>query len=383
MTTSNTELQQRLIDNRRTRSKTLDLNNLSLTEIPNLSQHTWVTELRLNNNKLHDISALSSLTDLTNLRLNKNLIKNIDSLAGLTNLTHLWLSINKIKDLSSLSRLTNLTELLLDNNDIRDIGSLSGLTNLTELRLNNNLIENIDPLAGLTNLTYLWLYDNFIRDFSALSSLHAMCESWLGLGSGKNTHLPNTVDLTNPTSHDREPQLQTEHVSIKTTSNDKRDVYVIGLKEALIRLANEQPVVCKRSPGVPWSKMEVVGETLQSDIHAPIPFWSKSTKYGYEISVTLVFNVGNVNTSSPNLSEMIEKALEYAGANIVFSEDPSTLEEYILSDVIDTSRRTLTPIWTDNYVSGFIAVTNGKLSGLLFDEKTCSVLRNHAQYLNQ
>ncbi len=150
----------RIAENKKTKSKILDLGNCGLTEIPKeLFDCVWLEELNLGElnepekreagelNKLNNISSdISKLSALKTLRCNN---------AGLS-------------DLSFLKGLRNLEFLFLDNNLISDIYVLGKLAYLTFLYLSDNQINDIEPLRNLSKLTICFLHNNKIEDISHL-----------------------------------------------------------------------------------------------------------------------------------------------------------------------------------------------------------------------
>ena len=161
----------------------IDLNNNSISNIPDLEALTSLRSLYLNNNSISDISALEDLTSLRSLYLDNNSISDISALDGLTLLIYLSLNNNSISNIPDLDDLTSLKYLLLNNNSISDISALDDLTSLTELRLNNNSISNISALDGLTSLATLYLDNNSISDISALDGLTSLATLYLNNNS--------------------------------------------------------------------------------------------------------------------------------------------------------------------------------------------------------
>ena len=161
----------------------IDLNNNSISNIPDLEALTSLRSLYLNNNSISDISALEDLTSLRSLYLDNNSISDISALDGLTLLIYLSLNNNSISNIPDLDDLTSLKYLLLNNNSISDISALDDLTSLTELRLNNNSISDISALDGLTSLAALYLNNNSINNISALDDLTSLATLYLNNNS--------------------------------------------------------------------------------------------------------------------------------------------------------------------------------------------------------
>ena len=161
----------------------IDLNNNSISNIPDLEALTSLRSLYLSNNSISDISALEALTSLRSLYLDNNSISDISALDGLTLLIYLSLNNNSISNIPDLDDLTSLKYLLLNNNSISDISALDDLTSLTELRLNNNSISDISALDGLTSLAALYLNNNSINNISALDDLTSLATLYLNNNS--------------------------------------------------------------------------------------------------------------------------------------------------------------------------------------------------------
>ena len=124
---------------------TLNLVGSSLTEIPNLSRFTRLSNLSLENNpNISNFNIVSGLTSLENLNLSKNDLhgKMID-FSKLTNLTNLDLSNNTLwsEDLENIKVLRNNTNLTinLSNNSIIDASALLELNPNTKINLTGNI----------------------------------------------------------------------------------------------------------------------------------------------------------------------------------------------------------------------------------------------------
>lgn len=187
------EALRRIEENKRSRSKILDLSGLGLSELPEeLWDCAWVEELGLGhhycwnevelewkwdtyrdeekNNRLSFLPTdITRLGQLSQLFLDSTNIVDISLLRGLTNLSNLDLSDTKVKDISSLSSLENLRDLNLGGTKVKDLSPLSGLTNLRDLNLSFTKVKNLTLIRGLTNLSYLVLGFTKVRDIGPLS----------------------------------------------------------------------------------------------------------------------------------------------------------------------------------------------------------------------
>ena len=210
------EALQRIQENKRTKSKILDLSRLELTELPNeLWECVWVEELNfgrshywneeksawdyyenrgtssnrlsslplsisnfrhltrlfLDANPISDLAPLSLLTHLKSLDLSDTSVSDLSSLSALVNLTTLNLIYTQVSDLSALTPLLNLSSLYLRFTKTTDLSPLSFLTNLTILNLSYTQVSDLDPLSHLLNLSHLDLGHSHVSDLSPLSSL--------------------------------------------------------------------------------------------------------------------------------------------------------------------------------------------------------------------
>ena len=152
---------------KQTRSTTLDLGNLGLTEIPDeLWGCAWLKELNfgdtfhfiedmgwiksknsLSSNKLDIIPKnIKSLNKLQILSFNNNKISKIENLDELSNLKKIYFIKNKIRKIENLQNLKYLYKIHLAYNSILKVENLNELENLSILYLNGNPIINLTPL---------------------------------------------------------------------------------------------------------------------------------------------------------------------------------------------------------------------------------------------
>ncbi|XP_051964776.1 leucine-rich repeat neuronal protein 1-like [Xyrauchen texanus] len=175
-------------------AKTVDCNELHLSQIPwNLSIDTQV--LLLQSNNISSVtSELQSLVNLTELDLSQNHFTQIQDvgLSNISQLVTLYLEENKIKELPNLclKDLVNLEELYINHNQISSIGpkAFLGLANLLRLHLNSNKLVAIDShwFESLPNLEILMIGENPIlglqnMNFHPLSKLHSLVLAGMGL----------------------------------------------------------------------------------------------------------------------------------------------------------------------------------------------------------
>jgi Leucine-rich repeat (LRR) protein len=89
------DLEMKLNDNLRHESTILNLMNLGLTELPDLSNHTQVTYLDASGNNLTDVS---SVVKLKQLCLDHNQLKILPDLSGFIDLKVLSVSYNELAE---------------------------------------------------------------------------------------------------------------------------------------------------------------------------------------------------------------------------------------------------------------------------------------------
>lgn len=168
---------RRIEECKKTKSKSLDLGNCGLTEVPEeVGELVWLEEMYLSNGsgrhrKLYEISALNNLINLRRVILSESIVSDLSPLANLINLRHLNLQQTPVTNLSPLSKLINLNQINLHNTLVCDLSPLSTLVNLQKLDLDNTPISDISPLSSLAELTELRLRNTSVSDLTALNSL--------------------------------------------------------------------------------------------------------------------------------------------------------------------------------------------------------------------
>ena len=173
----------------REKSTSLDLIDLELTSLPNLSSLITLTKIDLSGNNLTAVD-LQGLSNLTEINLSNNKLTSV-SLLGFSSLEELYIDNNqltsvcwqglselKVLSLSSnrltlvdLQGLSNLTEINLSENNLTAV-DLQGLSLLVEIDIRNNKLTSMN-LNGLSNLTSIDLSDNKLSsvDLQGLSNL--------------------------------------------------------------------------------------------------------------------------------------------------------------------------------------------------------------------
>ena len=156
--------------------KTLDAGSNQISDIAALSHLNQLSDLNVSNNQITDISPLANLTQLETLDASRNRITDISPLANIPAFRQIILSDNGISDLRPLSDMTTLTTLELANNQISDISPISGMGNLSTLNLSGNNISDLKSLKALSSLTLLDLSGNPVSNVSALGNLKNLLE---------------------------------------------------------------------------------------------------------------------------------------------------------------------------------------------------------------
>jgi GTPase SAR1 family protein len=151
--------QQRIDECRRTRSTSLDLSKLGLTEIPTeVFELTWLEKL--------DVSE-----DWERKEAKGKITETPAAIKQLTALTEFNCAVNQISDLSPLSALPALQSLDCSDNQISDLSPLSALPALQSLTCWNNQISDLSPLSALPALQSLDCGSNEIQDFCPIDHL--------------------------------------------------------------------------------------------------------------------------------------------------------------------------------------------------------------------
>ncbi|HZI57186.1 MAG TPA: COR domain-containing protein [Verrucomicrobiae bacterium] len=189
------EALRRIEEARQSNARTLDLNLLKLTALPeSLSQLTSLEELSLNTNQLTAIPEfLSQLGGLKSCDFSTNQLTTLpESLGRLAKLVFLNININKIKVVPEyISQFANLTILALGGNQLTSLpNSLGRLSKLTKLYLFSNLLVSVPKAVGdLTSLEHLDLSSNHLtalpESFRQLADLRE-----LDLGRNQLTAIP-------------------------------------------------------------------------------------------------------------------------------------------------------------------------------------------------
>lgn len=133
----------------------VDLSKNHITEICDLSPHSFLECLLLNENKISRISGLSGLKYLKVLNLSKNNLSNIEGLNEAPALQELDLSFNKLSRLYGLDNLSQLSVLNVSDNQIVSLGPLSSCQSLYSLNVSNNLMTVIRQVEFLQDLPFL------------------------------------------------------------------------------------------------------------------------------------------------------------------------------------------------------------------------------------
>jgi len=160
-----------IAENKRTKSKKLDLGSCGLTELPEeLFECVWLEELHLG-----EFDALDMFDELSrgeqDIRAEyvnqeaANRISDISGIQHLYNLQSLNISENQIFDISQLKSLQKLQELNFFGNYVSDISILNNLINLEYLSFGYNQVKDLSPLKDLKNLEIIAFSENGLKEF--------------------------------------------------------------------------------------------------------------------------------------------------------------------------------------------------------------------------
>ena len=178
----------------------IELAEMNLTDIKDLSHCYLVNSLFINGNSISDISPISDCISLKTIDANSNQISDISALKNLNQLEDIDVSANQVTDLSPLSNLKNLERLSADKNQISDLTPLADCSSLRQLIVSDNSITDLLPIAGLSNLTTLESANNQISDISPLGTLTNI--STLNLSGNKISDIKSLKKLSSLTMLD-------------------------------------------------------------------------------------------------------------------------------------------------------------------------------------
>ena len=210
----------------------LNLNNLELTDISDLSEFKNLIKLSLNDNYLNNLTPLVELTKLEELYAWNDPFKSdeekaaekgkihLSDMSFLKNLTKLheidftytgitdiewvkWLPnieimrvyCNKIPDISPISVLKKLKQVFFFDCGLSDISVFKELPDITGVAINMNKISDLTPLINCKNITYLDAHTNQIADITALSGMTEM--RYLTLAENNISDISALLGMTN------------------------------------------------------------------------------------------------------------------------------------------------------------------------------------------
>ena len=166
---------QRIAENKKSKSRSLDLSELELTQIPTeIRDFHWLESLLLSSNQISKIEGLENLVNLNELSLYKNQISKIEGLETLVQLKALYIFANQISKIERLETLIQLEILFLSSNQISKIEGLEKLIQLGVLVLSINQISKIEGLEKLKELQVFQLSNNQISKIEGLEKLNKL-----------------------------------------------------------------------------------------------------------------------------------------------------------------------------------------------------------------
>ena len=210
----------------------LNLNNLELTDISDLSEFKNLIKLELNDNYLNDLTPIAELIkleelyawndpfksdeekvaekekiQLSDMSFIKNLTKlheidftytgitDIEWVRWLPNLEIMRVYCNKIPDISPISALKKLKQVFFFDCGLSDISVFKELPDITGVAINMNKISDLAPLTNCKKITYLDAHTNQIADITALSGMTEM--RYLTLAENNISDISALLGMTN------------------------------------------------------------------------------------------------------------------------------------------------------------------------------------------
>ena len=146
--------------------KTIDAHANQIGDVMALSHLNQLEDVDVSGNQISDLSPLSKLKKLERLNVGHNKVSDLTPLADCSALRQLIVSDNSVSDLLPIAGLSSLTTLEAANNRLSDVSALGTLSNLSTLNLSGNSITDVKPLKSLSSVTILDLSDNPISDVS-------------------------------------------------------------------------------------------------------------------------------------------------------------------------------------------------------------------------
>lgn len=193
----------------------IDLSNQNITDsdLVELSIFPNLSEINLSNNNISDITSLANLKNLTSLNLSNNNVSDVTPLASLDNLSIIDLSNNRLtkgydllvntyelklnncnidgnislKNLNKLILLDlsdniginlndflpeNIGNLILKNIDLVSLDNLGKFDDLLTLDVSNNKLTDLNGLSNFKNLLNIDISGNNINDYSLLKNFN-------------------------------------------------------------------------------------------------------------------------------------------------------------------------------------------------------------------
>ena len=185
---------ERIAEEARTRTGSLDLRMLGLDELPaelfgltflrrlnlggsywdaegnQVDRASWIAPNRLDS-QLHRLAALP---DLCALSLSGTTLTTLAGIAHLRTLESLDCTGTQVSDLSPVGGLSALQTLNITQTQVSNLSPLSGLSALQTLVCSGTHVKALSPLSGLSALQTLYCDGTQIKDLSPLSGLTAL-----------------------------------------------------------------------------------------------------------------------------------------------------------------------------------------------------------------
>jgi len=139
--------------------ETLDLRDMHLVDLCDLSGFSMVKRMLLDGNRLESLEGLTGCLSLEEVSIEGNALTSLRGASALKNLRRLDAGGNQISSILDLKSLAHLCQLSLEDNLIDSLDTVSSLAGLMELYLSNNFLEELRSVLMLKHLTRLTVLD--------------------------------------------------------------------------------------------------------------------------------------------------------------------------------------------------------------------------------
>lgn len=146
--------------------RTLNIESMLVERLVDIEKMPNLQKLVLVETCTDNLKALNNNKSLKSLDISKNELTDteLNELSDLDNLEEIYISYNKISDISALAKFKNLRIIFADHNYINDFTALESLENLERLVISGNDVRNEIKLPNLPNLELINDEDSTYED---------------------------------------------------------------------------------------------------------------------------------------------------------------------------------------------------------------------------